>query len=92
MFACANGCTDVVELMLEYQTKIDFNAKDNLGRTALLWACDMEHWAYNMEARIVVQMILNLHKSNAIEIPTDISQFSKEIKDIFAAHHKNKKA
>jgi ankyrin repeat protein len=42
MWACENGCEDVVKLLLSRED-IEVNAKDDDGRTALMFACDNGH-------------------------------------------------
>ena len=39
MLACQNEHKDVVQLLLDNSERIDLNARDNFGRTALMYAC-----------------------------------------------------
>ena len=38
MYACCNGDKDVVQMLLNHSERIDLNARDNYGRTALMFA------------------------------------------------------
>ena len=43
MRACLTGHKDVVQLLLEHSERIDLNARDNDGRTALMFAVQNGH-------------------------------------------------
>ena len=51
VFACGEGQTDVVKLLLHHSEKIDFNARDNDGQTVLMLACQRAR-------KIIVKLIL----------------------------------
>ena len=61
MMSCHNGHTDIVKLLLEHSDpQIDFNAKDNDGQTAFMWACRKGH-------KDVVKLLLE-HSNQRIEV------------------------
>ena len=43
MFACGNGHKDIVIMLLAHSDRIDLNATDNSGKTALMIACQYGH-------------------------------------------------
>ena len=43
MIACLNGHKDVVRLLLGHSERIDLNATDNTGQTALMFAAQRDH-------------------------------------------------
>ena len=45
MWACENGNKDIVKLFLDHSDNenIDFNAKDRVGNTGLMFACKKGH-------------------------------------------------
>ena len=72
MFACMQGRTDVVKLLLEYSNKIDLNAKDKRGMTPFMIACFEQ-------CKSVVKLLLEYSKVVDTRIPENFDT-SEEIK------------
>jgi hypothetical protein len=52
MTAAEFGCVELVELLLEQGAQVDL--ADDLGRTALHWACTCEDWSGGCEAVVLL--------------------------------------
>ena len=72
MFACKNGHIDVVQLLLDHSDQnIDLNARNNVGRTAFMWASFNGHedvYSFSISA---VQLFLSSSQSGYIQVLID---------------------
>ena len=57
---CKRGYTEVVKLLLDHSKRIELNAPDNYGETALMWACRNGH-------KYVVKLLLE-HADQRIDL------------------------
>ena len=70
MNACYFGHKDVVKILLEQSGgNIDFNARNDIGWTAFIFACNLGH-------KDVVQLLLKCAKAKGIQIPSSQSILS----------------
>ena len=78
MLACQIGHKDVVQLLLDQSERIELNARDNAGWTALMLACFFGR-------KNVVKLLLKYPKVVDIKIP-DNFQISEEIQSLIDMH------
>merc|ERR1712062_763962 len=82
IYACENGLTDIVAIMLEMaqEVKIDLNAKSNRKYTGFIWACEKKH-----------SEVINLIMAKAESLQIDLhckDDFGESGFDIYPEHSK----